>query len=550
MPDLSTRTEHERQLAAAYMLLFQQTAAAAPDPATIDWEAFAAKAARLPVDFLAAVYVDAAKTLARQAIGPLHAEIEVDRPGLEEEAYRWAREHSATLGGQIAINTRRMVATELARPDEAVGLEVPGTGQALLVATALGADRADAIATTEVTRAITAGEMGFAQSARIMHGLHLDPIWRCDMVPCEEFCAPLEGKGVAVWSLTYPNGPPGHPNCRCWLEWRRRATDTTEDVDDSGHWVTIERFGSQSLDDLRIDQPLSAEETAHKWPKAADTTEAEWDEDKHPRDHGKFASAASEKADAASAKSKASGTWQDHEAAANAHYDAADAHGDARPYAPTEKEYLAHVASAGEHATKAGEHTREAERIGGDSVYQSANPDKGYHAKPDFKGESSADMIAQAHAEGWDQERWRREVANFIERDGLDSLVKNYDTLNEKASDWERAHANSPFSEDRVGQLLREHWANPKKLADEFHAHTQQEAAENPAKAAASAAKWRSNQTTDEADTREGHQIAAAAHQKAADEYRKAGNEAQALKHEKRVKFHTREAKRFTDDDA
>ena len=505
MPDLSTRTTHERQLAAAYTLLFQQTAATSPDPASIDWEAFAAKAARLPVDFLAAVYVDAAKTLARQAIGPLHAEIEVDRPGLEEEAYRWAREHSATLGGQIAINTRRMVDTELARPEEGVGLDVPGTGQALLVAAALGSDRADTIATTEVTRAITAGEMGFAQSARIMAGLHLDPIWRCDMVPCEEFCAPLEGKGVDVWSLTFPKGPPGHPNCRCWLEWRRRATDTTE---------------------------------------------AEWDEDKHPRDHGKFASAASEKADAASAKSKASGTWQDHEAAANAHYDAADAHGDARPYAPTEKEYLAHVASAGEHATKAGEHTREAERIGGDSVYQSANPDKGYHAKPDFKGESSADMIAQAHAEGWDQERWRREVANFIERDGLDSLVKNYDTLNEKASDWERAHANSPFSEDRVGQLLREHWANPKKLADEFHAHTQQEAAENPAKAAASAAKWRSNQTNDEADTREGHQIAAAAHQKAADEYRKAGNEAQALKHEKRVKFHTREAKRFTDDDA
>lgn len=84
-----------------------------------------------------------------------------------------------------------------------------------------GPDRAASDAVTEITRAVSvAGEAGRATA--LIDGRILTATWNTELDNrvCP-VCLPLEGAGPEVWSRLYPLGPPTHPNCRCFLTYRR-----------------------------------------------------------------------------------------------------------------------------------------------------------------------------------------------------------------------------------------------------------------------------------------------------------------------------------------
>ncbi|WP_417744826.1 hypothetical protein [Rosistilla oblonga] len=51
------------------------------------------------------------------------------------------------------------------------------------------------------------------------HNKRVSAWWEIEPGACP-ICTPLAGTGVETWGVAFPNGPPAHPNCRCWLNWR------------------------------------------------------------------------------------------------------------------------------------------------------------------------------------------------------------------------------------------------------------------------------------------------------------------------------------------
>lgn len=79
--------------------------------------------------------------------------------------------------------------------------------------------RAEMIAVTEVTRASVQGEISIADTIRKMNpAIELTPIWQTnnDELVCD-ICGPFNEKPFEEWGHEYPDGPPAHVNCRCWI---------------------------------------------------------------------------------------------------------------------------------------------------------------------------------------------------------------------------------------------------------------------------------------------------------------------------------------------
>jgi len=80
-----------------------------------------------------------------------------------------------------------------------------------------GEGRAAGIALDQVTTAQTAGG---EWSMRGTYGLSLEDTWyteRDDRV-CP-VCEPLDGAERMTWAAEFTDGPPAHPNCRCWIQY-------------------------------------------------------------------------------------------------------------------------------------------------------------------------------------------------------------------------------------------------------------------------------------------------------------------------------------------
>lgn len=86
----------------------------------------------------------------------------------------------------------------------------------------LGEDRAEAIAITEITRAISRGEE-FAAGLIQKQGVLLECVWWTaqDERVCP-ICGELHGRIELFWVDEYPDGPPAHVRCRCRKRWRVR----------------------------------------------------------------------------------------------------------------------------------------------------------------------------------------------------------------------------------------------------------------------------------------------------------------------------------------
>jgi hypothetical protein len=202
MPDLTNRTERERQLATALLLLFERHGRAiqAVWPRAPDWKG-------MERDTHAALAAVLAGTFTEAASG-MHGAPDARRWG-----QAWADGYASVLAGEIVATTREDVAS-------VSGTSPAEEAAALAAVIAALAMRAENIAVTETTRAITSGERIAVEQYEMSTGTRFRPIWQTelDARTCD-VCRPLDGTGEEVFGRVAPTGPPVHPRCRCYLEW-------------------------------------------------------------------------------------------------------------------------------------------------------------------------------------------------------------------------------------------------------------------------------------------------------------------------------------------
>lgn len=127
------------------------------------------------------------------------------------------------LASPVGLSSRlsRLEAYELSPAwEEHLAGYVPSQGQGL-VTTELGQERVERAAVTETTRANSRAERAAAEDFERQTGVRIVAYWHTeeDSRVCR-ICAGLNRKAEAVWLREMPDGPPAHPNCRCWLDWR------------------------------------------------------------------------------------------------------------------------------------------------------------------------------------------------------------------------------------------------------------------------------------------------------------------------------------------
>jgi hypothetical protein len=177
---------------------------------TIDWGAFMAELRKaIQPELTALMTQQALRTSGGIGVGFDPAIINLD-------VARWARAYTYELVKGIVETTRSLVSEVIA-----TFIETPGMTQGdmeLLLEPAFGAVRAEMIATTETTRAYSAAT-NETQKLVNESGLPMHRIWitEADELVCD-ICGPLHLKTEDEWANRFPDGPPGHVNCRCHTE--------------------------------------------------------------------------------------------------------------------------------------------------------------------------------------------------------------------------------------------------------------------------------------------------------------------------------------------
>lgn len=187
MPDLPKRAEYERQLAGVLVLLWDSKDAMLAGGI----DTFHSRAPAEIAPILAAAYRDSATQLADGKIDAAH---------IDAAAAAWGEQYAERLAAEIANGTQAMANQQSTQ--------------------AISDARAATIAATEVTRAAVAAELSAAAAMTLLTGTKMKPLWHTseDDAVCE-VCEPLNGTGPEIYGLVSIDGPPAHPNCRCWLDW-------------------------------------------------------------------------------------------------------------------------------------------------------------------------------------------------------------------------------------------------------------------------------------------------------------------------------------------
>ena len=174
------------------------------------------RAALIPI--LTQTALSASMTFADE-IGP-----SFDDAVVQSAASDWAAQYAGSLSDGVTATTQRVVQRAVA-----TYLETPGMtrGQLqLLLQGAFSRRRAETIAMTEITRAAAQGAAIY-QRELASAGLTFERIWQTnddEIVRRCPICWPLDGKNESTWTGDYPDGPPAHTRCRCFVTLRRQRT--------------------------------------------------------------------------------------------------------------------------------------------------------------------------------------------------------------------------------------------------------------------------------------------------------------------------------------
>lgn len=135
------------------------------------------------------------------------AGIRFDYRLVNEEAARWAKSYSYELVRGIDATTQGDLRTEL---DAWISTGKPYSSLVRRLAPTFGRQRAQKIATTEITRAYAEGSMAIYQASGVVTGVE----WLTAGPAACKICRPLDGKIFPLAGLTKP---PLHPWCVCAL---------------------------------------------------------------------------------------------------------------------------------------------------------------------------------------------------------------------------------------------------------------------------------------------------------------------------------------------
>ena len=205
-PEEYNRSEPEAAIATLLSERFAEVRAKLDRQEFVDWAAWREQTRKELEDELAAVFI------------VLFMMRRPDKPRASTLALRFA---SSTTGALLDSLTRNF------RAELSGGLDFDRV---------FSPRRAEAIAATEVTRAITQGEtaarfeiyaddpanrasfLGSDDAPPIIISDGLVAIWQTeeDGRVCP-LCGPLNNKPAQDWIGQFPQGPPAHVNCRCWL---------------------------------------------------------------------------------------------------------------------------------------------------------------------------------------------------------------------------------------------------------------------------------------------------------------------------------------------
>ena len=145
-----------------------------------------------------------------QALG-----VELSIDAINRRATQWAQSYTYDMVRGINDTTRRAISDAVSAYTQTPGMTVDDV--AALLEPTFGQRRAQAIATTEITRAYSQAATITQQevAAQGLVTLRQWVTWRDDRV-CP-ICGPLHNTFEDVWQIEQPAGPPAHVNCRCWL---------------------------------------------------------------------------------------------------------------------------------------------------------------------------------------------------------------------------------------------------------------------------------------------------------------------------------------------
>ena len=207
MPDLKTRAQRERETAAAVLLIFQQYGQDALHawPGPYDWAIMQARLQAALTPTLAETFEQAAAQI-KAKYG-----VQISEPELRRWAEQWANGYAGPLSTAI-------VGTTQADLDALKGKTQAEVAAAFAVIVAGMAARAEMIAITETTRAISAGEGFMVERGGLIGAEGVELLWQTaeDERVCD-VCGPLHGAGYEIYDRVSPGGPPAHPRCRCFL---------------------------------------------------------------------------------------------------------------------------------------------------------------------------------------------------------------------------------------------------------------------------------------------------------------------------------------------
>lgn len=206
MPDYAERAEFEAAIAAPILAAFDQAKGQA-EGAGVNWGTFESS-----------IEAQAKKDLdmAFVAVYLFMLDDSTVSAGGMRFASSWSSEASKRIATDLTLKSRLRLDNGAA----------PGS--------VFSSQRAAGIAATETTRLVTAAETAARREVAsrktdagdgreggegpldVGDGLAVFWFTERDGRVCE-ICEPLHRQPYEVWRLVFPDGPPGHPNCRCWV---------------------------------------------------------------------------------------------------------------------------------------------------------------------------------------------------------------------------------------------------------------------------------------------------------------------------------------------
>jgi DNA-binding protein len=212
--EIPDRDQHEAELLALLLLLFDELTADLIADRIVPWQGYIERVRVALANELAAVYVLAVLVTAAQQ------GITADTRELTGSAITWAVGHASAVANRLIariqtgfLTIRNALLPRAARDEQIRNLANRSTAEGIVV--------------TEITTARVAGQTYAVQLFQRTTGLVLEGIWQCvedstgkpDSRVCP-ICRPLHDKPKAIWGNLFPLGPPAHPRCRCTLSYQ------------------------------------------------------------------------------------------------------------------------------------------------------------------------------------------------------------------------------------------------------------------------------------------------------------------------------------------